>query len=415
MRISAYLFAALLPFIAGVLQAAERTTITGKVTDTDGHPLDRATILVYKAGVKKGYSTFCPTCYVDCGKHAVTGADGTFTLNSLSPDLLFTLLVIHDGNSTATVNKVDPDKGPAEPVVLKARAPIEDTSRVVRGHVVDLRGNALRGAVVEQEGIMLRGPNGMMQAFGDRGWTDLVAVTNEQGDFEMAYEKPAEKFILSVSARAMAPKLFTEPTGAERKTMTVEQGATIRGRLMLNGKPVGNAEVGVITHSRRSGTGFAEIRIGTQEDGTFAITNIPAGRVWMVYPKMTSLAERGIGGAVVESETKDNGEEVNVGDIALAPAHNLSGKVVLTDGKPIPEGMHITISADRAFDSQTLVLSPDGQFKFTSLPSGVFGIGASVKGYESIEGWDREVLVKSDVNDLVISLRPLTKPSAPNR
>ena len=415
MRSFTYLFAALLVLSPGQLPAAERTSIHGKVTDSDGHPIDHATVLVYKAGVKKGYSTFCPTCYVDCGKHAVTGADGSFSLDALSPDLLFTLLVIHDGHATATVNMVDPDKGPADTVALKSRAPIEDVSRVVRGHVVDLRGNSMRGAVVEQEGVMLRGPHGMMQAFGDRGWTDLVAVTNEQGDFEMAYDTPAERFILSVSARAMAPKLFTEPTGAERKTMTVEQGATIRGRLMQNGKPVANAEVGVVTHSRRSGTSFAEIRIGTQEDGTFAITNVPAGRVWLVYPKMDSLAARGIAGPVVEAETKDNGEEVNVGDIALTPAHRLSGKVVLTDGKPIPEGMHVTLSADRAWDSQTSVLAPDGHFEFSGLPSGVFGISASVKGYEPADGLDREALVNRDVNGLVISLRPSTKPASSNR
>jgi hypothetical protein len=28
--------------------------------------------MVYSAGVKKGFDLFCPTCYVDCGKRAVT-------------------------------------------------------------------------------------------------------------------------------------------------------------------------------------------------------------------------------------------------------------------------------------------------------------------------------------------------------
>ncbi len=68
--------------------AAERTTISGKVLDAAGTPLKDATVLIYKAGVKTGYSTYCPTCYVDCGKHTVTGSDGGFKLDGLSPDLL---------------------------------------------------------------------------------------------------------------------------------------------------------------------------------------------------------------------------------------------------------------------------------------------------------------------------------------
>ena len=60
--------------VAGV----EHASITGKVVDTTGAALENATVLIYKAGVKTGYSTYCPTCYVDCGKHATTTADGAF-------------------------------------------------------------------------------------------------------------------------------------------------------------------------------------------------------------------------------------------------------------------------------------------------------------------------------------------------
>ena len=93
-------------------QAAERVTLIGKVLDAAGAPVDNATVLVYKAGVKIGYSTYCPTCYVDCGKHVVTPRDGAFEIRGLSPGLLFTLLVLHDGDATAQVDRVNPEKGP---------------------------------------------------------------------------------------------------------------------------------------------------------------------------------------------------------------------------------------------------------------------------------------------------------------
>jgi hypothetical protein len=58
---------------AGCLAAQERATITGQVTDAAGKPVEHATVLVYEAGVKKGYSIFCPTCYTDCGATGIAG------------------------------------------------------------------------------------------------------------------------------------------------------------------------------------------------------------------------------------------------------------------------------------------------------------------------------------------------------
>jgi len=385
--------------------AAERTTISGKVLDAAGTPLKDATVLIYKAGVKTGYSTYCPTCYVDCGKHTVTGSDGGFKLDGLSPDLLFTLLVLHDGETTATVDKVDPAKGPLEAVSLKPRATSDDPAKVLRGRVVNLQGNPLRNAVVEQQGVIFA--NGG-QAYGDQGWTDSIGVSNEKGEFEIAYQRPAAKIIASVAARGMAPKLFTAPTGPDRKTMTVAEGATVRGRLVYKGKPVWNAEVGLMSHNRRSGTTYPEVRIGTQEDGSFAITNVPAGRIWTVYPKMESLGGRGLAGSPIDLETKDNGEIVNVADIELAPAYKLSGRVVLADGKPVIEGMRLVVSSTRAWDTQTIMLPLNGYFEFLGLGPGVYSLSPAVKGYELEDGFEQEVLMNQD-REMVIQIRPRSR------
>jgi hypothetical protein len=152
---------------------------------------------------------------------------------------------VKDGYSAAFVDKVDPAKGPAQTASLKPRAPVEDTSQLVRGRLVDAHSEPVKDAVVEQQGVTFRGPRGVSRAFGSNDWIDLMAVTNEKGEFEIAYSKPAMEMILNVTARGMAPTLFTEPTGADRKMMTVTEGATIRGRLVQpDGKPVANAEVG---------------------------------------------------------------------------------------------------------------------------------------------------------------------------
>jgi hypothetical protein len=244
---------------------------------------------------------------------------------------------------------------------------------------------------------------------GARNWIDEMAVTNEKGEFEIAYSKPAAEMILQVTARGMASKLFTEPTGGDRKTMVLGDGAVVRGRLMFNGKPVANAELGLITHERRSGTMYAEVLIGTKDDGTFAITNVPAGRIWMLYPKMESLASRGIGIQAVPLETRDDGQEVNVGDIQLDAAHTVKGRVELSDGKPIPPGMRITIGADQAWDSQMAEIAADGSFEFHGLPTGVYGVRPAVKGYRAgSDGFGIEALVNRDIPRLVIRMDPVT-------
>jgi hypothetical protein len=53
----------------------------------------------------------------------------------------------------------------------------------------------------------------------------------------------------------MATKLIVLPAGPERGTITVFDGALIRGRLVNHGKPVAGAEVGLIAQNRG---GFAD-------------------------------------------------------------------------------------------------------------------------------------------------------------
>ena len=61
----AFLLAAILCFTVSLSGATTRPNLTGTVVDSDGSPLAGVTVMVYHAGVKVGYSTFCPSCYVD--------------------------------------------------------------------------------------------------------------------------------------------------------------------------------------------------------------------------------------------------------------------------------------------------------------------------------------------------------------
>ncbi len=391
--------------------AAERATANGKVLDADGKPVEHATVLVYAAWMRQGYSVYCPTCWVDCGKRTITDMKGNYSISGLSPDLVFKLLIVGNGYKTMFVDKVDPEKGPAADAVLKPQAVAENPDQIVHGRVVDDHGSPVRDAVVEQQGVTFVGPRGPGRSFGSDDspdWIQPLAATDEQGEFEIAYGKPATEITLNVSPRAMAPKLVTLPTGPEKRTIRVGQGATLRGRLLQpDGKPVGNAEIGVIAHSRASGTVFPEVRIGTKENGTFVITNIPAGRIWYVYPKMESLAARGLAGDAVPIETKYDGQEVDVGTIHLRTAYALRGRVVLSDGKPIPPDMHVTLSCDAGFDSQIAPVAEDGSFAFRGLSKGVYSVAAGVRGYKPKEGFYGEVLMDRDGENILVPMSPV--------
>jgi len=403
MRSLALLFTVSL-FCAGAAVAGERVTAIGKVIDAENKAIDHAAVLVYSAGVKKGFSRFCPTCYVDCGKRTFTGADGAYSIAGLNPDLVFNFLIVHEGYNTTFVKKVDPEKGPVETAVLQKRTSPENPGQIVRGKVVDRKGTPVRDALVEQQGAIF----GQGRSFGPTGWIDLIAVTNSQGEFEIAYNKPLDAAIVQVSPRGMAPKLATVSTGPDRKTITVTEGATIRGRLLQNGKPVAQAEMGLSTHSRLSGEALPEVRIGTDEDGKFAITNVPPGRIWYLYGKMEALAPRGLSAETIECATKDDGQDVDVGDIPVRSAYTLRGKIVLSDGKPIQPDMRLNIFPDRVLDSQTLILSPDGLFEFKGLARGVYSLSPSVKGYEVPDTQSRELLIEGDVSNLTVLLQPAT-------
>ena len=366
-------------------------------------------MLVYEARVKQGFSLFCPTCYTDCGKRAVTDAGGNYKIEGLNSELKFTLLAMRDGYATVYLKNVDPAKGPAENAVLKPRQAIADPSQLFRGRVTDRDGKALRDAVVEQQGVMFKLPDGRIATtFGSDDWIEQTAVTNEKGEFELAYGKQAVQMVVQVNARGMAPKLSTQPTGVERRTLVVTDGATVRGRLRRDGKPVTGAELGLLTYSRMSGMTYPEARIGTQDDGTFTITNVPAGRIWVVYPKMASLASRGLAGQPVLVETKDDGQEIDLGDIELKPAYSLRGRVVLSDGSAIPPGMRVSLTPERGADSQQVTLDSEGRFEFDGLASGVYSVSPAVRGFRlpQVQGQWVEALVQGNVDNLVIQMTP---------
>jgi uncharacterized GH25 family protein len=423
---------------------ADDLIIAGKVMNGAGKPIADATVMVYHAGPTTGYSLFCPSCYADCGKRAITDTKGTFSFHHLRAGLWFELLVARSGYQPKFVEKVVPASDAPVTATLHPRPRVSAPNRIFRGRIMDSSGLAQRNAVVQSVGALWDAKTG--GAIGVIPGLDPIAVTDSEGGFEIdsffakpnrmpSFNRPPVKILVSAEARGMAEAFSVIPAGLEPHAITVADGAVVRGRLVQDGKPIGGAEVGLF--DPRSGWGpnfkmvgspYGEIRIGTRPDGTFEITNVPVPGNWYVYAKMESVATRGATGSVA-CATKHNDEIVDLGDLQLKPAYHLRGRVVLSDGKPVADGMRVTISSENAFDSQTATLPPDGRFEFVGLAGGSYSIFASVKGYSpppmapvSFKAEDGRVLtytphpppvsIEHDVDNFVMMLYPDASASA---
>jgi hypothetical protein len=169
---------------------------------------------------------------------------------------------------------------------------------------------------------------------------------------------------------------------------------------MQDGKPVARAEIGLTSQDRPNGAGYDEVRLGTQEDGSFTFTNVPPGEKYYLYVKMESLRDRGAA-HYIEVQTKEDGQEVDVGDITVHAGFRLRGTLSLSDGRPAPAGTRIFLSPGCAIckvqdggfgyfslkDSQTVIAGPGGEFEFAGLAEGPYQIVASVKGYMAADGY----------------------------
>ena len=69
--------------------------------------------------------------------------------------------------------------------------------------------------------------------------------------------------------------------------------------------------------------------------------------------------------------------------------------------------MRVILSADRAWDSQTAAIDPDGNFQIDGIPTGKYRLSPAVKGYGLANNqFEIEREIGADVDDLRITLVP---------
>jgi hypothetical protein len=251
-----------------------------------------------------------------------------------------------------------------------------DPSLIVRGRVVDEQGAPVPDALVEPFGF---GKSNSVQFGGLKGF-DPLALTSQKGDFRLGIPEKEITLYVQVSARGFARRNFNKLPAGKAHDLRLDHGVTVTGRTVKGGRPMPGLALGLVQESRSAMTFLGDYKAATDDNGVFTILNVPANDAFVLYGLMDSLKVHGaIAARKLQTQASDTKAEV--GDLAVEPGYSLSGKLVLSDGKPIPTGTQVMVARQEAWDTQQTVVGNDGAFAFAGLPAEQYSLSANVRGY----------------------------------
>ncbi|HUT91392.1 MAG TPA: carboxypeptidase-like regulatory domain-containing protein [Thermoguttaceae bacterium] len=397
--------------------ATRPNDLAGKVVDQQGQPVTGANVFIYTAKPRASAGILCPGCYPDCAKETTTNAEGKFLIRALDPSLLFRVLVVAEGFRPSFAADVDPQ---AEPATVRLQ-PVPkglDPRNVLRGRVVDREGTPIVGATVDPFGIK----TATRHWYGRMPGVDPLAVTNDDGRFMIFSKEPDVSLHLEVSARRHATRIFDLlPTGEKAHELVLGDGVVVTGTLVRDGEPVAGVTAALCQCDRSSGQFVGEYQIDTDEHGRFEFSNVIPNNDVYLYTKMKDAARVGFLPVKCVALGR-HGSRVEVGPLRLDPAHRLAGRVVLVDGKPIPEGTQLLVGREYVWDTARVVLAPDGRFALPGVPTEPLEIITRIPGYrmaghrmpfQQTRSSTVAVYVDRDRTDLEIFLEPEPKLAKP--
>ena len=343
--------------------AKGRPNLVGIVSSATDEPLAHAAIFIYTAGPRQGPGIVCPSCYADCHKSTNADAAGRFTIASLSPDLLFRVLVVAPGWQPTFFNHVDPREGLFLVTLTNRLATNIPAGQKIIGRVVNARQEPLASAVVSVQGTTIGNSTSGYPPAG----TDPLAVTDEQGRFVIQSAVKFDAMNLRVEARGYARRDLSDiHPGLKPADYEVTDGASLTGQVLWNGRPVAGASVGMAGVDRSMGNFTGDFIYGTDENGRFLFVNLPPDRDYALYGLMDSFHP--FGALPVRTlHVGGDGSVTDAGALAVVPGHRLAGQVKLSDGRPIPTHTHLFVGRGLAWDTSTVIELPaDGTFILTN-------------------------------------------------
>lgn len=395
--------------VRGYPQGNDDSTLKGQVI----LPVDQtgpATILVLTAERKP--QTPITARYPNLPERGRTDSRGWFELNSLNSAWQYRVVIIAPGCRPKSFAHVDPA---AEPLVAKLEAADADKAprdTIMCGRVLDPRGRPVSGALIKIQEVTR---NGTMYFSADK--IDPFAVSDDKGEFMVFGQGAFTECGGAIEASGLATGLFEDwPSGNTVHELRLVDGASLCGRLFHGKTPVAQAEICLDRFGAEAGSFAWNSTSLTDSEGRFAFNHLPPGRSCRLRGLMGALGSLG---AVPTRVVRlpENRSTNDIGDLLLEPTFTVEGRIRLPDGDSLPTDSCLFFGNFGMGMSQLFPVAQDGSFRTTGFPAGSLTVYIRVPGYELtprdaslIGGSLTNITVESNVNGLVITMRPRTTP-----
>jgi hypothetical protein len=379
--LSAILFAVL---SVGVANAS--TDLKGLLSTSDSKRPNNAHIYIYEAFPRTGFSSFCPSCYRDCGKHVDVNDKGEFVVKNLDDSLVFNVLAVAKGYEPTLTQHVDPRKGTAA-IVLAPRA--RQDALTITGTVIAADGKPAVGAVIEPNGyhtyrIMPDGRRVRAIRYGYAAGVDKIAIADQEGKFVLHIPEGDGQLDIRVCARGNAPQIVRELVPQEERTIRLVAGGAISGRLVRGSAPLAGIRVGVVQENRGSSNYLGRADIATDDKGFFTIANLAVPNRYVVYVPMADMRDGAVEPITVDVASETN--TVDVGTLQVVKSRTIRGSICVPDGYLIPPHTRVTVEAEIAADGKDVEIRPDGTFVIDGLPNDELSLHAQLPGLNLLQG-----------------------------
>lgn len=399
--------------LLAVAALADPAPLSGTVADKAGTPLAGARVVVWTGNAINDVPLLCPSCYADCGRSETTDQAGSFTLDGMDDEVAFRLVIVAEGHHPLHTQYVTPGEEP-ETFTLQPREAVVDPARLIRGRVVDAQGRPVADAMVNPQ---LWWFDSARRGGSHLEGSDPFAFTGDDGRFELAAGKAVHGASLKIEGPVLAPTFENLVRSGlkpqDQPDIMLYTGVAVNGRLVgIDGEPLPGVTLDLRSVSRFIGEYYGPMTYGTDDAGRFSFQNVPANTEVEISGGMVELRGHGVP-ARTTLTTGDNDTTIDIGDIHLEPGHTIRGRVVLSDGKPLPkDGRKVEFGARS--DLQRADIADDGTFLLENVPADEFGMSVQMPGYH-ISRWNPnrdhnnrglQGTVRGNADNFVVLLEP---------
>jgi protocatechuate 3,4-dioxygenase beta subunit len=354
-------------------RGVSHVTFRGSVHAKDGSPLVGAAVVVESAVPREGISMLSFGCYPDSLKSVLTDEAGNFAIPDVDDRLDFNLWIAKAGYEPKRLSEitlrrenVEIELGPPRFTAPSAKR------RIFTGRLVDKENKPIAGALVIPKGNTI-GNNGLL---GPMDKMASVQISDSAGEFKVTTAKEVDSLDIEVKAKGFVPRYY-KVSGEEALVLSMQRGATLRGRVVQNGRPVPHAVIGLVWNQRFSGNSWGPFESMTDETGQFAIHHVTPEKKVYLYGKMRSLIEIGAVKPIEVTTCEDEGV-MDVGELNIVNASTVSGHVLLSTGLPLSPGSTLNLAAADLWDHQMVNLPPDGSFEIKGVPPWICSVSVMI-------------------------------------